>query len=958
MEAAWHHRLSIGVVKFHRFSNFHLAKAVMALDPQNAADPADDHQPAADADTLVGRDCELSIIDGVLGRAGRGDAALLFVGDPGVGKSALLAAAAARAVRNRMRVLRCVGSVTETHLPYAGLHQALHPILGLADRLRPAQRAALGAAFGLTDDAVQSQFRVGLATLELITVYAAEAPVLMTVDDAHWLDRSTCDVLAFVARRLAHDPVALIAAGRDRDLADNPLTSIGIPLVRLGPLPEPDAVALVRQRVGNLPGDALRQLLTLAAGNPLALVELPKARHQRAADPAPHTVLPLTAHLERTFGDQVGDLPPATQAVLVAASLNDSGSVAESIAAAARVTGMDIGFIDLAPAEACGMVTVVDGRLSFRHPLVQSAIRQAQPAARRREFHAALAEVVAADPVRRIWHRADASEGTDDAMADELERLATRLLQRASPASGAAALERAARLSSDAAVRGRRLIAATHVRTASGAYEDASRLANESVGLLSDASIRSYLGLYRQLTEGDWLGTEVIATVTTASRRFQSAGATEAAMVALMVAATAAWWADASVDTCRPAVRAARSLPVPADDSGLILLLTMLAPGEQDAELLRTVRKQAGDDAGMTHELVRTSAVFSVLGALPEAFRRETDTMDLLRADGHLALLAQVLAGRAWNAQLLGRSGAAASAAAECKALVPGSGPVRTFQVARLAEAMLAARRGEVAEAESIAAEVEAVLLRAAAHPMLAMVQLVRGTAALAAGRFDAAYDHLIRIFDPSDIAHHSRMTPHAMVELTESAVLARRLDRVRELHQEWVAQADRSGSPHLVVNAAVTTALLATDPRAAYLVALGEITNEWPIHRAKALLAYGRWLRRGRRVTESRAALRNAQDLFDALDMPPWRDQAARELRASGEQSPRRPRVTSGRLTPQERQIAMLAAEGLTNAEIAEKLFVSVQTVRTHMYRIFPKLGITSRVDLATAISGDDYST
>ncbi|MDG4795722.1 AAA family ATPase [Micromonospora sp. WMMD1082] len=903
---------------------------------------------------LIGRDVELARIEELLRRTDSGGGgALLLQGEPGAGKSALLAAATAAASSRRMRVLGCVGAATETHLPYAGLQQALRPVLPMVDQLRPAQRNALGAALGLTDGTVQGPFRVGLATLELLTWYAAERPVLLTVDDIQWLDRSTCDVLAFVARRLSHDPVVMISAGRAQELADNPIASIDLSSARLGALAEPDAAALIRRHAADLPGDVLRRVLSASSGNPLALVELPKALRHSSTEVLAGSGLPLTARLERAFGEQFDDLPADAQAVLAAAALNDGGSAAEASEAAARLTGMGAGVDTLAAAETRGMVTIANGRLSFRHPLVRSAICQSVSPARRREVHAALADVVA-DPVRRLWHRADASAGPDDGLAAELEQLSTRLLQRGSPATAAAALERAAGLSSADSERGRRLIIAVHIHSGSGAYEDATRLTNLPQ-LPSDALTRSYLRIVRQFTEGRWMSAESIPTLVEAARRFHAAGATEAAMLALLGATTAGWWGDASAEACSPLLAIAQSLPVPADHPAQILVSAMAEQHERGPEILRQLRDLplGGPDRGI-HALVEIGTALGYLGALPDYYRLMATVADSTRADGQFALLAMVQAMQSWVGLLLGRAGAAAAAAAECRSLSPPSGPERTSELARLAEAMLAARRGEVDKAESAAAVAEAALLRAGAHPLLALVQMVRGTAALATGEFESAYAHLVRIFDPSDIAYNDRMKAYAVVELVESATLARCPERVRDLHRQWAAEAERTGSPHLTIGVAVTAPVLSADPQTAFDAVFTDALNQWPVHRAKVLLAYGRWLRRNRRISESRATLRAAQDLFDALEMPPWSERAAQELRASGTQARGRPAVTPGRLTPQERQIAILAAEGLTNAEIAEKLYLSFRTVRTHLYHIFPKLGVTSRTELATVMSAD----
>src|SRR5580700_1242327 len=375
------------------------------------------------APELIGRDPEIAAVESLLARIGDGGGSLLVLGDPGIGKSALAAVAGRRAADRGMRVLACAGVPGEAHLSFAGLHQLLRPVLAEASGLPRGQQDALLTALGVGEGVSAALPLVGLAALELLAAAAGRAPVLIIAEDVHWLDSSTCEVLAFVSRRLGADPIGLVGTAREAELEDNPLAGAGLAELRLGPLDPAAAAAL-------LDAHAVRDPVVRQRG------------------------------LEEAVASRLPGLPAATFAALLAAALDDGDALAEVLAAASVVAGAPVSVADLAVAVAAGLTEVDEPSVRFRHPLMRSAVAEAAGPAARHAMHRALAEVLADVPDRQVWHRAAASLGPDEEVAAGLEAVAYRAFGRGAIAEQAAALAAAARLSPSSAQRGHRLIRA------------------------------------------------------------------------------------------------------------------------------------------------------------------------------------------------------------------------------------------------------------------------------------------------------------------------------------------------------------------------------------------------------------------------------------------------------------------------------------------------------------------
>ena len=901
---------------------------------------------------LVGRDQECEAIDGLLTAPADQAAVRLVRGEPGIGKSALLDHAARRAAGRGVRVLSTTGVESEARLPYAGLHQLLRPLLGDVDALAEPQRSALRVAFALEPGDAPSLFAVALAVLQLLSDAAGDEPLLVLVEDAHWLDRSSAEVLAFVARRTDSEPIVVLIAARDDDgLA---LSRAGLPELTLGPLGPDDAATLLDAQPTRLPPAVRRQVLGEAAGNPLALVELPIAWSglQDGADLV--TAMPLTARLEQAFAKRAAALPPATRRAVLVAALDDAGAVIEVLDAVAQLTGAPADAELLAPAEAAGLLVLQDGAIRFRHPLIRSAVRRTAAATDRRAAHAALARVLSDQEERQVWHRAAASLGRDERMAAALEDVAARARARGALAVAVDALQRAARLTPTARGQARRLLDAGELAHDLGRPELLERLLGEAAALeLASAERARLMWLREELDVGSWSGSDRVRAFAEHAREMTAAGDPELAVRSMLPIALRLWWSNPDKVMSDLVVEVAEQIELPDEHPALLAILAYAHPLQRGAVVLERIRRLAPEelDDPLSMYLVGSAAtaVFAHDLALP-FFEAATEP---LRAQGRLGLLAQTLASDAWAAVHLARRVRAESSADEAVRLARETGQPRWALAAELAQATLAGERGHVARMDAINDRTEAAFIAAGAHPMLSLVQFARGRCAVAHQRYDEGAAHLGRVLEPTDIAYHPLVGAWGLSDLVEAALhLGDRpgaevhLGRLERLAEAVPGQL-------LLTQRDYARALLADDAQAPALFdrALSGALLEWPCFRGRLLLHQGRWLRRSRRVADSRTPLRAARETFDALGFDALSDYARHELRASGETSRRRTSDARDELSPQELQIARLAALGLSNKEIGQRLYLSHRTVGSHLYRAYPKLGVTSRTELRDAL-------
>jgi len=909
--------------------------------------------------TLFGREREVQtltdLIDGVHHRG----AALVMRGEAGVGKTALLAAAARYAAERGARVLRTTGVQSETSLSFASLHELLIPVLPMVDGLPAPQRDAIRVAFGQSAGDAPDLFLVGLATLSLLAEASARAPLLLLADDSQWFDRSTTDVMAFVARRLEAEPIVMLITVREGNSCSLVLSVP--PELRLRALGAEAAAALLDAHAPGLAPALRERVLREAAGNPLALTELPGAfEAARLEDDGllpPH--LPLSLRLERAFAARTDGLPAATRTLLLVAATDEGGVIGEVLAATSALVDHTVTLDAAAPAIAAGLIGIDGAHLRFRHPLVRSTIYQGADPDARRAAHAALAAVLAGDPDRRVWHRAASALGPDEDVASELDEAATRAQQRGGIVVAVAALERAAELTEDGRRRGARLVRAAGLAFELGRPEVVARL----LGGLDPAALAptelARVAWVREMAGGESPGdpTRIRALVRMADL-MSSEGATDLALSLLWAAASSGFWADRGEETRDEILATADRVRTPQSDPRLLSIYAYAAPIQRGAVVIDRISRWAPDESVDPGTLQLLGNAAATVGAfdLSEGFL--SASIGRLREQGRLVHLAQVLVLRAWSEIHLGRWRAARADAEEASRLAQETAQIIWGGGAKAAESILAGLRGEEDDAEAAAAEAERIGLSLGARAVLAVVQLARGLNALGAGRHAEAYAHLRRMFDPADPAHHHMESCWAIGSLAEAAAHSGHRDEARELMERLEPLMRETPSPWFHVAMRHARALLAADADAdaLYCEALGADLTRWPFERARLEMAYGAWLRRRRRVAESKAPLRTARDAFDAFGANLWGERARQELRAAGEASRRRTSDVRDALTPQELQIAQMAAEGMSNKEIGQHLFLSYRTVGTHLYRLFPKLGITTRSHLRRALErGDD---
>ncbi|WP_371782603.1 helix-turn-helix transcriptional regulator [Streptosporangium subroseum] len=901
---------------------------------------------------LYGRESETRLIADFVRQVRGGGAAMVVRGEAGIGKSALLSESAGVAAAHGLRILKATGVESETHMPFAGLHQLLLPINAEIAELPAPQRDALGAAFGLTDTAVPDLFLIALAVLNLLGETAARSPVLLIVEDAHWLDRSSADVLAFVARRLDAEPVVMLAAIRDG--FSSSFDEAGLRELQLERLDDDDAAALLDARNPGLAPAVRRRLLKESAGNPLALVELPLASQGQRDEGTLLAWLPLTTRLERAFTARVSGLPSVTRTLLLVAALNDGVALTETLEATSVIVGERVTVAALTPALAMGLVDVDEAGMYFRHPLMRSAIRQSASMSQRHTAHAALAGVLADQADRGIWHRAASSPGPDESIASELEIAAARAHRQGAIMTAAAALERAARLSDDPTHRVRRLLRAAEYAVELGRHDVVVRLLRETEPLeLSPHQQARIVWIRESFDDGIRDDSAGVPLLTEVAERAAADGDIGLALKLLGIAALRCFWVQPGPEARQRVITVAESLPVDKHDSQLLMIFAYAAPVDRGAVVLDRLPHSIAAP-GRDSQAVRLRGSAAVLvGDFDLAEALSAASIIELRAQGRLGLLARALGAQAWSAVHLADLSVAIPAVEEAGRLARETAQPLMYAIAQATGAMLAALRGEYDRVETFAAEAERASMPVGARPVLATVQLARGLAELGRGRYDAAYDHLRRMHDPADPAYHIGLRCYALTELADAAMHSGRGGEIAGIVEEMEAIALRTPSPSLHAGLRHARAVLADDAEAEPLfqAALQVDMRRWPFVRARAQLAYGEWLRRRRRSADSQALLRAARETFDALGVIPWSERARQELRASGETSRRRDSEAQDRLTPQELQIVQMAAEGLTNKEIGQKLYLSHRTVSSHLYRIFPKLGIASRSELGTTL-------
>jgi DNA-binding CsgD family transcriptional regulator len=888
---------------------------------------------------LLGRDDELALLFDLIDGIGQRGGALVVRGEAGIGKSTLLEAAAVRARERDVTVVSATSFPSEARFAFAGLHQLLLPFLEARDGLPQPQRLALETAIGLGDGEAPDPFLVGLAVLGLLSEAESKRPLLFLVEDAQWLDGPSSEVLCFVARRLELEPVIVLFALREG--VASAVDESGLPELHLDRLDEASSRALLDVTARDLPSDLTSRILEEAAGNPLALIELPIAAAS-LDDATLSGVLPLPTRLEQAFGARLAGLDSDTRHLLLLKALED-GELP-------RLAGDPA----WAPAVVAGVGTVDHGTFRFRHPLIRSAVAQAATPEERRQAHAALAEALGNEPDRAVWHRAAAAKGPDEEVAKALDATAERTLLRGGRDVALAALERSAQLSVDSGARALRLFRAGELAYELGRPIDTTRLLRSAQQLGLPPQERALASFHVEVLEPTWSGAAMIRSFAGIAQELAEAGHDDKALQTLEVVAFRAYWGHLDSETRRDIAHIAEQLAIAPDNPSRLLTLAHFDPMGQGAEIVRRVSRMAPfdvpDPQGQFNVGSAALAVWADNLALP--FLRAASAG--YRADGRLARLAQALVSEAWAEVRAGAARRAITTAAESVRLATETRQVRYIAAGQLAEAIAAVEMGANEHAEQLIGAAEVTLLPLGATPLLSLVALARGRQALAHERFAEAYAQLLRVFQPNHATYHELAGGWGLADLADAALHHDSNRRVvDELLSEWEAVATATGAPYLDVQLRYAKAVLADegDAESLYESAMTAGAAGWPFYAARAQLAYGVWLRRHRRMTESRPPLREAVQSFEALGLLRYAERSRRELRASGETARRRVPEAWAQLTAQELQIAQLAAEGRSNREIAERLYLSHRTVGSHLYRLFPKLGVVSRTQLRDAL-------
>jgi tetratricopeptide (TPR) repeat protein len=803
----------------------------------------------------------------------------------------LLEAASVRARAQGIGVFTTTAVESETRLPFAGLHEMLLPFLGRLDRLPEVQRHALEKAFGLAPrDSVPDVFLVGLATLGLVADTATDGPLVLMVEDAHWIDRSSGMVLGFVARRLEAEPVLLWFAVRAGVASD--LDGAGLPELDLRGLSDQASTRLLESEAPGLSAEVRRRILDEAVGNPLALIELPIAA--KSLEPGQHS-LPLTGRLEQAFAARLDKLGADPMALLLAAALEDA-EPAELLEAAERVRGYALDVRDWEPIAGAGLGVLGPDGFRFRHPLIRSAVEQATPVEKRRAAHAALAAVLAGDLDRSVWHRADATKGEDEAVAGALAAAAERAEARGAVDVAIGAFERSARLTPDLRIRALRLWQAANLSWKLGRRQESNRLFDDAQRLGLPPFEEAIATLLLESLAGTMSsGGAIVGAFTDLAELLLAENEQDKALEALAMITVRAYWGNLDEETKRRATAVARTFDVPPDDASRLCVLANVDPIRNGREVLDQLAHMSPLGIGDSGALLVLGQAATVVWADDLALPFLRAAADRFRAAGRLAPLGLALASEAWAHLHRGAVTPGLTAAAESGRLAAETGLTLYVPAARLAEAVAMAQRGQEEAARALIADTEAALLRLGATPLLSFVALARGRTELAGGHYGDAYDRLRRLFDHSDVAFHQYLRGHALADLVEAARgNDGDLELVRRHLDEWLTIAAETSAPYLQIQLAYAAAILSGDEgaedlfRAAIAAARG-----WQFYGARARLAYGVWLRRvQRRATDARAPFGRpprSSALSARRPMPNGRwESSARQARPHADEHPK----------------------------------------------------------------------
>jgi DNA-binding CsgD family transcriptional regulator len=881
-------------------------------------------------------------------RAGHGGVLAVY-GEPGVGKTALLDYAIEAG--SDFRVARAVGIEGEMELAFAALQQLCSPSLDLMERLPDPQRDALEVALGLSVGRPPNPLLVGLAVLSLLSEAAEDQPLLCVVDDAQWLDRASARVLAFVAHRLLAEKIAMVFATRE------PIDALArLSELHVEPLGRRDARALLNSVLPARLDERVRERIVVETrGNPLALLELPRGLTpaQLAGGFGLPAALPLSARIEENFARRLARLPRDARRLLLVAAADPTGDAALEWRAAQR-----LGIADSAAhtVESDGWLAF-DAGVALRHPLARSAVYGAAGPDERSEVHRALAEATdpITDPDRRAWHRAQAASRPDEDVAADLERSAARAHARGGFAAAAAFLERSFILTLDPARRAARALAAAKAKEQAGALDDAVALVSSAeAGPLDDLQRAQVNVIRARVSFAADRGSEAPPLLLSAARRLEPIDGA-AARELYLAALTAALFAGrlGSTVNARQVAGAVRAAPPPEPPTraadllldGLALLITDGAA--VGTPVLRKALTAFVTDDGTDEQLRWLWLAGRAAGYIWDYENWDALTrrqVRLARESGALTVLPLTLSTRAGVELYAGNLADAGSLVEEANAITDATDG-RNVPYAPLA---LVAFRGREPDASRLIQTTTEDFVARGEGMGLTLAQWATAYLHNGLARYGVA---LVAAEQAAEDPHELWFSPWTMVELVEAATRSGHHDRAASALKVLSETTKASYTPWAQGVEARSRALLA-EGEAAETLYRRAIQHLKPtrlrVDLARTHLLYGEWLRRERRRIDARTELRTAHELFFEFGMEAFAERARLELEATGEHARKRTVDTLGELTPQEAQISRLAAQGQTNKEIAAQLFISPSTVEYHLRKVFPKLNVKSRTQLA----------